>query len=402
MAACTKVSMGDDVMITKLYKKYIYKARLRNAFVVADIVLTFKKGDTTVKRYPAIAATHEKDDYLEYVFYLPQGLNPKSMLEKEYIFNQTFGHSYDLTGDGLKYSLKIFTKQNEYIKIYNDTEIEACLKGGLPIIAGYDHFNKLISYNMVTDPHLLIAGETGSGKSVMLRVILTTLLIHKRHMIDFYLADMKRTEFHLFRNCEGVQQVITDKKKLKKAVLAIHKELETRGDLLDEHGLEHIDEYNKLKSVDKKKYILLCIDEVALLRKETATMDKIEDISTQGRALGIFLILSMQRPDAKILDGQLKSNLTVRYAFRHADLINSNITLGSGNNVDASKINKAEKGKFYMRHEVIKQLQAPYLSLEHAKELLEPIKHAPIEDPHENEFDVEVTDLTLPGSEDDE
>ncbi|WP_163070812.1 FtsK/SpoIIIE domain-containing protein [Priestia flexa] len=384
-------------MMKKLYRKYIYKARLKNAFIVADIVLTFKKGDTTIKRYPSIAAAYEQKDYLEYVFYLPQGLNPKALLDKEYIFSQTFGHSYDLTGSGLKYSLKVFTKQADSIKVYSNEEIEACLKGGLPIVAGYDHFNKLISYNMVTDPHLLIAGETGSGKSVMLRVILTTLLIHKRHMIEFYLADMKRTEFHLFRNCEGVQQVITDKKKLKKAVLAIHKELERRGDLLDEHGLEHIDEYNKLKGIEKKKYILLCIDEVALLRKEAVIMDKIEDISTQGRALGIFLILSMQRPDAKILDGQLKSNLTVRYAFRHADLINSNITLGSGNNVDASKINKAEKGKFYMRHEVIKQLQAPYLSLEHAKELLEPIKQVPIDLPPEPMFEAEITDFSIPG-----
>lgn len=75
-------------------------------------------------------------------------------------------------------------------------------------------------------------------------------------------------------------------------------------------------------------------------------MDGIEEISTIGRALGVYLILSMQRPDADVLDGKLKNNLTVRMAFRHADEINSRITIGSG---EAAEIKQSEKGRMVLK-----------------------------------------------------
>lgn len=387
--------------VGKKYKKYMDKARLKNAFMVADIKLSFKNKETTVERYPAIAAVHDKGDFTEYVFYLPQGYNPENLMSKEYVFNQTFGEHYDLSGNGVKYSLKVFHNVNDEVKIYDQSAIEKAIKGhGLPIIAGYNMFGNLVCYDMVPNPHLLIAGESGSGKSVMLRTIISTLLLYKRDEIDFYLADMKRTEFHIFRNCESVKAVITDKKRLALYLDHVHAQLEIRGNMLDTRGLEHIDEYNKIPGVGKLKYIVFAIDEVALLRKDKEIMAMVEDISTQGRAMGIFLILSMQRPDSKILDGQLKSNLTVRYAFRHADIINSNITLGAGTGVDASKINKSEKGRFYMRHEEIKQLQAPKLELEDAKKLLEPIKGPPVYDPIEELLDTMVTDFNSDQTED--
>jgi len=387
--------------VGKKYKKYINKAKLKNLFMVADMKLTFKNKNATVERYPSIGAIHDKEDYTEYVFYLPQGYNPENLTSKEYVFNQTFGEYFDLSGNGVKYSLKVFENVDTSPKIYDQAAIEKVIEGhGLPIVAGYNLFGNLICYDMVPNPGLLIAGESGSGKSMMLRTILSTLLLYKREQIDFYLADMKRTEFHIFRNCDGVKAVITDKKRLYLYLDHVHKQLEIRGNMLDNRGLDHIDEYNKLPGVAKQKYIVFAIDEVALLRKDKEIMSMIEDISTQGRAMGIYLILSMQRPDSKILDGQLKSNLTVRYAFRHADKINSNITLGSGNGVDASTISKADKGKFYMRHEEIKLLQAPKLELEDAKAFLEPIKGPPVYDPIEELLDTMVTDFNSDQTED--
>ncbi len=371
--------------------------------MVADIKLSFKNKDTVIERYPAIAAVHQKDDFTEYVFYLPQGYNPEKLLEKEYVFNQTFGENYDLSGNGVKYSLKVFHNVNDEVKIYDQAAIEKAIEGhSLPIIAGYNMFGNLVCYDMVPNPHLLIAGETGSGKSVMLGTVITTLLLYKRDEIVFYLADMKRTELHIFRNCKSVQAVITDKERLALYLAHVHSQLKIRGNMCDSREIEHIDEYNKIPGVAKLKYIVFAIDEVALLRKDKNIMSMVEDISTQGRAMGIFLILSMQRPDSKILDGQLKSNLTVRYAFRHADIINSNITLGAGTGVDASKISKSNKGRFYMRHEEIKQLQAPKLELEEAKKLLEPLKRPPVYNPIEALLDAMVTDFNSTQSEEEE
>ncbi|GIP25040.1 hypothetical protein J23TS9_01700 [Paenibacillus sp. J23TS9] len=114
---------------------------------------------------------------------------------------------------------------------------------------------------------------------------------------------------------------------LKRIVMKLRRELRARGDLLDRHEVAHV---NDLPEWERPPYIVLAVDEVALLKKEMDIMEGIDEISTIGRALGVFLILSMQRPDATVLDGKLKNNLTVRMAFRHADEINSRITIGSG------------------------------------------------------------------------
>lgn len=85
----------------------------------------------------------------------------------------------------------------------------------------------------------------------------------------------------------------------------------------------------------------------------------------------MFLILSMQRPDADVLDGKLKNNLTVRMAFRHADEINSRITLGSG---EAAHIKQSQKGLMIHKLDGLRFVQAPHLDLKQARVLLEPYK----------------------------
>ncbi|MGE1044295.1 FtsK/SpoIIIE domain-containing protein, partial [Bacillus wiedmannii] len=91
------------------------------------------------------------------------------------------------------------------------------------------------------------------------------------------------------------------------------------------YEVDHIDAYNKLNPNHPKPYILLAIDEVAMLKDEKECMTTIEKISAVGRSLGVFLLLSMQRPDAKVLDGKLKLNMTVRMGFKCDSVINSNI-----------------------------------------------------------------------------
>lgn len=353
-------------------KRRFHKNRLKDAFNVAGLYYQTKWGSQSLRQFPNILDVRFKPDKTVYVFKLPHGVDPKELSKKEYVFRSVFGELVEFKGTN-PVTLTVYHHVNNGSFEYQFEEIEKAMDGmSLPVIAGKDINGQFHCYDMTSNPHLLIAGETGSGKSVMLRAILTSMIQKFRNGgLRLHLADLKRSEFHLFRNIDIVDSLLTDKKDVRKCVHWFHKQLTKRGDLLDAYELSHVDELPPSKSVD---YLVLCIDEFSILRDEKETMEQLVDIAALGRALGIFLILSTQRPDRKVIDGLMKANLTVRYAFRHADKLNSRITLGEGAKADASTIDEEDKGKFYMRFSGCKYLQSPYLTLERAKDILDSYK----------------------------
>lgn len=370
--------------------KWLKKNKFTNTMRVAGITKSVHRDGIELERRVKVLKIKQGKDKDDYVFKVPFGLDPSEVKKKSYVFKQAYGANHELKEENGVYVLSVYkdAKNNAY-----DFDInEIPLKGNLPILAGKDVLGNFHSFDMVKNPHLLIAGETGSGKSVMLRNIITSLILHKRHGLEMYLADMKRSEFHLFRNIDNVKAVMTKREDLLNCVMYLKEEMEKRGDLLDGAELAHIDDYNKQYDTHYP-YLLLCIDEVALLKNDDDIMNIVEDISAIGRALGVFLILSMQRPDRDVLDGKLKNNLTVRYAFRSSDKVNSDIVLGRGSRDDSSQIKVNEKGKFLCKLENVTELQAPYLSLEKAKALISeykvPIrKEVVYEKPQEDKYEV--------------
>lgn len=297
------------------------------------------------------------------IFTVPTGMNPKEVFEHDWLFMQVFGEHIELSGTIKTFALNVY-REGISIFDYDIAEAAETIKGlRLPIYVGRGRTGA-VSYDMTEHPHLLVAGETGSGKSVALRSLITTLIRHADKM-ELYCADMKRSEFHLFRGIAA--DVVMDAASLHRILLKIKKEMQKRGDLLDREELAHIDD---LPDNKRPNYIVLAIDEVSLLKKHEC-MDIVEEISAIGRALGVFLILSMQRPDADVLDGKLKNNLTVRMAFRHADEINSRITIGSG---EAAGIKQSQKGLMIHKLDGMRFVQAPHLGLQQARTLLEQYK----------------------------
>jgi S-DNA-T family DNA segregation ATPase FtsK/SpoIIIE len=262
----------------------------------------------------------------------------------------------------------------------------------VPILLGKDEKGRYIVVDMMGDnlPHVLIGGSSGSGKSTQLRSVLTTLITSKKP-IELYLADMKRAEFHLFRRCECVKGYVTRRNELVVMIKALWAECERRSDLLEVHEVFNIDQLPKEHRVP---YIVLCIDEFGVLRKDKKVQDVITDIALLGRALGVFMILSLQRPDADAVDGDIKTNLNIRMAFRVNSKIDSNIILSS-TDVDASKITQgglmwASVGNQYT------QIQAPYLEIDPAKELIQPYTVAkPIDVVPTNVIDMEPEQQTV-------
>lgn len=337
--------------------------------------------------YPKIQRVTSSLERNQIIFTVPMGLNPKDIFEHDWLFQQAFGEHIELEGNvkNVKtFALNIF-REGIHQFDYDAAEALKAIEGlRLPIYVGRGR-SGLIAYDMTENPHLLIAGETGSGKSVAVRSILTTIICNVGDNVDLYCADLKRSEFHLFRNI--ALDVVYDAPQLWIILLRIRKEMKKRGDLLNKEGVAHVDE---LPADIKPKYVVLAIDEVSLLKKHEC-MEIIEEISAIGRALGVFLILSMQRPDADVLDGKLKNNLTVRMAFRHADEINSRITLGSG---EAAHIKQSQKGLMIHKLDGIRYVQAPLLTIPEARTLLDPHKWEEGERLQEDEPN-EIDDIEL-------
>lgn len=234
-------------------------------------------------------------------------------------------------------------------------------KDGL-LLLGESQLDKVTADLKVT-PHILIGGSSGSGKSVLLKLLLMQC-VEKGY--EIYIADFKGgVDFCGVweRKCE----IITEQKRLIKRLDYIVNELESRKELFRNCKCANIEQYNKLTDCDFHRIIFAC-DEVAELLNKTgldkeskAEVAKIESmlstIARQGRAFGIHLILATQRPDSDVLKGQIKNNTDYRICGR-ADKVLSQIILD--NTDGAEKIPKDKQGIFLTNTGVL--FKAYYLS----------------------------------------
>lgn len=175
-------------------------------------------------------------------------------------------------------------------------------------------------------PHLLIAGETNSGKSVILRGIITQLILDKSSdEIELHLIDPKRVEFSIFKNSSFVKTFSRDDKEIFDTLSYIKEETDQRYMLLEKSGKVNIKGYNKIAK-DKLKYLLVIIDEFADLssgKRSSDTLELVNYIARKARAVGIHLIASTQRPDKDVINGRIKANLGNVLGLKTSTLVNS-------------------------------------------------------------------------------
>ena len=354
-------------------KKKKYRYQLEEVFKKAKLYDEHITRSGKVPIYPKIHDVFEGNESVRYTFTLPNGVDPAQIHKKWFCFQQILGENLMMEGNIKKFVLHVF-HSNASLQPYDYSykQWKPLLKQYcLPVVVGRDQFGNTIVYDMVDSntPHLLIAGETGSGKSSMVRVILATLIQHMSpEHLHLYLGDLKNSEFHFLRRVKHVKYVCMEEHEMTNMLSKLWKEVLHRRKLMEEYELGHIDEYNQITKDNPLPYIFIAIDEVAMLQDEKECITIIEKISAVGRSLGIFLMLSMQRPDAKILDGKLKLNLTVRMGFKCADLINSNIVGTPGSE------NLSQSGQMILKLDGLKKVQAPYLALDQAKEIIEPYR----------------------------
>ena len=184
------------------------------------------------------------------------------------------------------------------------------------------------------NPHLLIAGATGSGKSICVRTIICSLLLRNSpDEVKMLLIDPKMVEFSIFKEIPHlVAPIITNAKKATACLKQVVLEMEKRFTLLASKRVKNIAEYNKVVSKkEKMPYFIVVIDELADLMVSTAreVEESIMRITQKARASGIHMIIATQRPSTDVLTGVIKSNIPTRIAFAVSSSIDSRTILDS-------------------------------------------------------------------------
>ncbi|OCW79284.1 cell division protein [Pelagibacteraceae bacterium GOM-A2] len=201
----------------------------------------------------------------------------------------------------------------------------------LPIALGKSISGYPITSDLGSMPHLLIAGTTGSGKSVCINTIILSLIYkHTPEICKFILIDPKMLELSTY---EGIPHllcpVITEAKKAASVLGWVVKEMESRYRLMTKVGVRNIDGYNEKHKV-KMPYIVVIVDEMSdlMLVAGKEIENYIQKLSQMARAAGIHIIMATQRPSVDVITGTIKANFPTRISFQVTSKIDSRTILG--------------------------------------------------------------------------
>ncbi len=203
-------------------------------------------------------------------------------------------------------------------------------KSPLAVGIGKDITGQPVVIDLAGLPHLLIAGATGSGKSVCLNSIITSILFRTDpSKVKMVLIDPKRIELNLFNDIPHlIVPVVTNPKQAAAALAWAVEEMEKRFEKLAQAKARNIEFYNEA-SKEKLPYLLIVIDELAdlMMVSPKEVEDSICRLAQLGRAVGIHLVVATQRPSSDIITGLIKANITSRIAFAVSSQVDSRVIL---------------------------------------------------------------------------
>ncbi|MDC3296857.1 DNA translocase FtsK, partial [Balneolaceae bacterium] len=243
------------------------------------------------------------------------------------------------------------TRETVYIKQVIKTRKFVETDMALPVAFGKTIENEVFMMDLAKMPHLLVAGATGSGKSVGINTIITCLL-YKCHPdnLKFVMIDPKKIELSLYRNIQNHflamlpdsdEPIITDTSKALETLNSVTKEMDERYDLLKMAMVRDIKAYNKKFKEEGLEtdlghrhlpYIVVIIDELADLMMTAGKQieEPIARIAQLARAVGIHLVVATQRPSVNVITGTIKANFPARLAYQVASKVDSRTILDVG------------------------------------------------------------------------
>ncbi len=252
-------------------------------------------------------------------------------------------------------------------------------KSLLPLILGKDIAGNIIIEDLTEMPHLLIAGTTGSGKSVFVNSLIAGIVFTRTsEEVKFIFIDPKMVELELYEGIPHlISPVITNPEEAIAVLEWLSEEMDRRYNLLSEAGVRNIVDYNKTaieNNLEKLPFIVVIIDEFAnlMLRLPKETEKVISRLAAMARAVGIHLVVATQRPSVDVVTGIIKANFPSRIAFRVSSQTDSRTILDKAG---AEKL--LGKGDLlFMTPNFIDliRIQAPFVSIKDVETIVKTLK----------------------------
>jgi DNA translocase ftsK len=267
-------------------------------------------------------------------------------------------------------------KIKEPVHFSNIIKNKELAKGELRVILGKDIVGRDKFIDIAKMPHLLIAGQTGSGKSVAVNTLISTLISKKSEKeVKFIMVDPKMVELMPYNDIPHLLvPVIIDPQQAAIALRWAVNEMENRYKQLMENGVRNIKTYNGLSFVEKMPYIVIIIDELAdlMMVASGSVEESIARIAQKARAVGIHLVVATQRPSTDVITGMIKANLPSRISFALRSQIDSRTILDTAG---AEKLlGQGDMLLLANGSSKLERIQGAYISDEEVKNLTDTLK----------------------------
>lgn len=312
------------------------------------------------KEYPILKERKSTKYGESLMFSVPDGLCSQDFEKKIINIKEYFmAKSVEIKFNNGFIFVQLHNDQLEEFYEYDPVETNRILK--IPI----GHSARGIEFLDISEaPHVLIAGTSGSGKSTVVRSIITYLIqVKSKYGVDLHLMDFKRgVEFAHFRKSKAVKSFSRTVEEAEEVLYQISAEVDRRYDLFFQTGCKDIDQYNKKYKNEKLNHQVVIVDEFAdfYLKNEKNSIILLEELLAKTRACGVHFIISTQRPDSKVINGRIKANTPTVIGLKTKDNTNSRII------IDESGLeNLRGKGHaLFQNNNGIEEIQCFFLDIE--------------------------------------